>query len=220
MNLDDYLAGLGISEADEREPPPPPQLLAGAAGLDLAAGEEGSAQATLEHFLGGLLSRIDPELTLSVRSSDSALEAEIGGERAARLAGRDGRVLGALEVLGYAALSRQGYNDVRVRIDAGGFRRRYNENLSRVAERLAVQVAKTGEAHEMQPMPPADRRVIHLALQEHALVQTESVGEGQNRRLMIRPRTYDSAEQDPEAQPTPNDSPNESTPEGTGAGAH
>ncbi|WP_425148006.1 protein jag [Deinococcus sp.] len=194
--LDDYLAGLGISEADESAPPAPPEPPAGAAALLVATQAQASdARETLEQFLAGLLPRLDPDLSLTVRSGESALEAEIAGERAARLAGRDGRVLGAIEVLAYAVLSRHGYTDVRVRIDAGGFRRRYNENLTRVAERLAVQVAKTGEAHEMQPMPPADRRVIHLALQTHALVQTESVGEGQNRRLIIRPRT----EHDPQA---------------------
>ncbi len=148
-----------------------------------------SPQETLEQFLGGLLALVDPELKLSVRQGDGALEAEIQGAQAARLAGRDGRVLGAVEVLAYAALSRQGHTEVRVRIDAGGFRKRHAENLSKVAERLAVQVAKTGEPHEMQPMPPADRRVFHLALQEHPLVQTESVGEGSARHLVILPRT-------------------------------
>ena len=194
-NLDDYLAGLGISEADEAVLPALPN--AGPSGSGGAA--EGfpqlqppgtlSPQQTLQQFLAGLLSRIDPDLTLTLRQGDGALEADIQGAQAARLSGRDGRVLGAVEVLAYAALSRQGHNEVRVRIDAGGFRKRHAENLSRVAERLAVQVAKTGEAHEMQPMPPADRRVIHLALQEHPLVQTESIGEGTARRLVILPRT-------------------------------
>ncbi|WP_407568809.1 protein jag [Deinococcus altitudinis] len=202
-NLDDYLAGLGISEPGEAVLPAPPHAGSAAAGASGEAGEdrsgEGGAefqppgtltpQETLEQFLTGLLSRVDPELTLTLRQGDGALEAEIGGAQAARLSGRDGRVLGAIEVLAYAALSRQGHNEVRVRIDAGGFRKRHAENLSKVAERLAVQVAKTGESHEMQPMPPADRRVFHLALQGHPLVQTESIGEGPSRRLIILPRT-------------------------------
>ncbi|WP_407539940.1 protein jag [Deinococcus radiomollis] len=196
-NLDDYLAGLGISEPGEAVLPAPPQS-GPTASTSGEAGESGaefqppgtlSPQETLEQFLTGLLSRVDPELTLTLRQGEGALEAEIQGAQAARLAGRDGRVLAAIEVLAYAALSRQGHNEVRVRIDAGGFRRRHAENLSKVAERLAVQVAKTGEAHEMQPMPPADRRVFHLALQGHPLVQTESIGEGPSRRLIIMPRT-------------------------------
>ncbi|WP_424951766.1 protein jag [Deinococcus sp.] len=196
-NLDDYLAGLGISESDEAVLPALPH--SGSPGGAVATGDGPattapspggpSPQETLQQFLSGLLGRIDPELQLTLRQGDGALEADIQGTQAARLSGRDGRVLGAVEVLAYAALSRQGHNEVRVRIDAGGFRKRHAENLSRVAERLAVQVAKTGEPHEMQPMPPADRRVFHLALQDHPLVQTESVGEGTARRLIILPRT-------------------------------
>lgn len=207
-NLDDYLAGLGISEPGEAVLPTVSHsgpAAAGASGESVegssheAHSDEGRAEfqppgtlsphETLEQFLTGLLSRVDPQLTLTVRQGDGALEAEIQGAQAARLSGRDGRVLGAIEVLAYAALSRQGHNEVRVRIDAGGFRKRHAENLSKVAERLAVQVAKTGESHEMQPMPPADRRVFHLALQGHPLVQTESIGEGPSRRLIIMPRT-------------------------------
>jgi spoIIIJ-associated protein len=196
-NLDDYLAGLGISEPGEAVLPAPPQQgPPGEVPAEEASGEALGAmpprlnpQETLEFFLGGLISRVDPDLKLNIQQGDGALEAEIVGAQAGKLSGRDGRVLGAIEVLAYAALSRQGHTEVRVRIDAGGFRRRHNENLSKVAERLAVQVAKTGEAHEMQPMPPADRRVFHLALQEHPLVQTESIGEGPSRRLVIMPRT-------------------------------
>jgi spoIIIJ-associated protein len=57
-----------------------------------------------------------------------------------------------------------------------------------LAERLAIGVAKSGEAHELQPMPAAERRVIHIALKEHPDVMSESVGEGASRRLVIKPR--------------------------------
>ena len=210
-NLDDYLAGLGISEADESAPllsgsappaaggqayqPPTAELSQGSedeggtgVAADGVAEPAADPQAALEAFLVGLAQRLDPELRVTVQQLNGGFEAELLGTSAARLAGRDGRVLAAIEVLCYAVLSRHGQHDLRVHLDAGGFRRRHAENLTRVAERLALQVAKTGEAHEMQPMPPADRRVVHLALQEHSLVQTESLGEGSGRRLIIRPR--------------------------------
>ena len=78
---------------------------------------------------------------------------------------------------------------MRVRVDAGGFKRRQADSLGKLAERLAVQVAKSGEPHELQPMTPAERRVIHVALKDHSLVTTESVGEGAGRHLVIKPRT-------------------------------
>ncbi|MFK7600992.1 protein jag [Deinococcus sp. SM5_A1] len=186
-NLDDYLAELGISEADESVTPPPmPDASDSAPVLEAA---DTDARGTLERFLRGLIARIDPELSVTVREVDDALEAEISGENAARLAGRDGRTLGAIEVIAYTVLSKQeGRGDTRVRVDIGGFRKRQADTLSKLAERLAIGVAKSGEPHELQPMPAAERRVIHIALKEHPDVMSESVGEGASRRLVIKPR--------------------------------
>ncbi len=181
-NLDDYLANLGISEGDEA---PPLVEAAGAAPISPQTALE-----VFEAFMQGVVAHLGQDLTLSVRDTGEALEADIGGERASKLAGREGRTLGAIEVLAYAVLAKQaGRSDVRVRVDAGGFKRRQADSLGKLAERLAVQVAKSGEPHELQPMTPAERRVIHVALKDHSLVTTESVGEGAGRHLVIKPRT-------------------------------
>lgn len=209
-NLDDYLADLGISEAEEDAPTAPPGLsapsLARPGGLepdpagpesppaaDLTGSpvgtESGTPLSITERFIRGLAARVDPGLGVSAREVEDAIEVEISGEGAGRLAGRDGRVLGAIELLAYTVLAKHsGRADLRVRVDAGGFRRRHADNLGRVAERIAVQVAKSGEPHELQPMPASDRRIIHIALKEHPDVMTESVGEGPGRRLIVRPR--------------------------------
>lgn len=190
-NLDDYLADLGISETEDEAPPPPPGSAA-LAEVGPARGAPPSDESPVqlaERFLRGLISRVDPALSLKVQEVEGHVEAEIGGEGASRLAGRDGRVLSAIELLATTVVAKQsGRADLRVRVDAGGYRRRHQENLTRLAERLAVQVAKQGEPHEMQPMSPADRRIIHITLKEHDLVTTESVGEGPARRLIIKPR--------------------------------
>ncbi|MBZ9712367.1 Jag family protein [Deinococcus multiflagellatus] len=187
-NLDDYLAGLGISDADESELPPPAPDAAPMTPPALEAAPE-TPLATLERFLRGLVSRIDPDLQVTVREAEDALEAEITGENAAKLAGRDGRTLGAIEVLAYTVLAKhEGRTKERVRVDIGGYRKRQADTLTKLAERLAVQVAKSGEPHELQPMPAAERRVIHIALKEHPDVMSESVGEGAARRLIIKPR--------------------------------
>ncbi len=184
-NLDDYLADLGISEAEDEAPP---RRGAEAAAPSPAALE--SPAAVVERFLLGLLSRLDDSLSLTVRETeDGGVMAEIGGERATRLTGHDGQLLHAIELLAHTALARHvGRDAARVRLDAGGFRRRHDDNLTRLAERLAVQVAKSGEAHALQPMPPADRRVMHIALKEHPDVITESAGEGPGRHLVVKPR--------------------------------
>lgn len=188
-NLDDYLAGLGISDADEHAPPPPtPEPVAVSAAPILEQGTE-DPKMVLERFLKGLFAHIDPSLQIEIKHDEEALEAQITGENASRLTGRDGRILGAIEVVAYTVLAKQaGRNDLRIRIDIGHFRRRQSEHLTKLAERLAIQVAKSGEAHELQPMPPAERRVIHIALKENPDVISESIGEGSARRLVIKPK--------------------------------
>lgn len=187
-NLDDYLAGLGISDADENHSPPSTPDTTPASTPTLEAAHE-EPKVVFERFLKGLTARIDPSLSFTVTETEEALEAEINGENASKLAGRDGRTLHAIEVVAYTVLAKQaGRADLRVRIDVGGFRKRQADTLAKLAERLAIQVAKSGEPHELQPMPAADRRILHMTLKENPDVMTESVGEGAARRLIIKPR--------------------------------
>ena len=85
-NLDDYLANLGISEGDEA---PPLVEAAGAAPISPQTALE-----VFEAFMQGVVAHLGQDLTLSVRDTGEALEADIGGERASKLAGREGRTLG------------------------------------------------------------------------------------------------------------------------------
>lgn len=183
-NLDEYLAGLGISEdqqapsslpSDSDSPLPDVQL---------------DEKALLENFFQGLIDRIDPVLTVSIsEATDDTLLVAIAGVGAERLAGRYGETLHALELLAYTVINKQaGRSHWRVRVDAGGFRRRHERDLTLLAERISIQVAKSGESHELQPMPAADRRIMHIALKENPDVYTESIGEGDSRRLIIKPR--------------------------------
>lgn len=185
--LERYLADLGIS-ADGALPASQPSPRS-------ASHVQDSPQTVLTRFLQGLVARLGEEGSygLEVRVTEeeghAVLEAEITGERAAALPGRDGATLQAIEVLSYAVLTRRfGPSDLKIRVDAGGYRARQAAALSGLAQRLAAQVAKSGEAHELQPMPASERRIIHVSLKGHPLVTTESRGEGHGRHLVILPR--------------------------------
>lgn len=181
--LDDYLAGLGISDANDYAAP----ALAPASALLEPLRHD--PKSVLEQFFQGLIDRIDPELKVEITEAAGAFEVDITGERAATLAGKDGRTLQAIEIIAYTVLTKQtGQTELRLRLDVGGFRKRQAETLAKLAERLALQVAKSGEPHELQPMNAADRRIIHMTLKENPDVVTESVGEGAARRLIIKPQ--------------------------------
>lgn len=148
---------------------------------------EDHAQVLLEQFISGLIAHLDPSLQYDITASPDLFEIHITGNNAPQLAG-DGSVITAIELIAYTILNKHTESNAKIRIDIGEFRKRHAQQLSIVAQRIADQVASTGEEYILQPMNAADRRTMHLALQEHPLVMTESQGEGKARHLVIKPR--------------------------------
>jgi spoIIIJ-associated protein len=85
-------------------------------------------------------------------------------------------------------LQRRLHSRVMVGIDVGGYRRRREESLRNLANRLADRVRATGQSITMEPMPPNERRIVHIALQDNPNVLTVSIGEGEGRKVAITPR--------------------------------
>jgi spoIIIJ-associated protein len=69
-----------------------------------------------------------------------------------------------------------------------GYKARREEQLVRLAERMAERVVSTGRAVALEAMPPRERRIIHITLRNHPQVATQSVGEGDQRKVTIIPR--------------------------------
>ena len=86
-----------------------------------------------------------------------------------------------------ASQRRLGDHDTRLRVDIGGYRERRRATLSKFALEIAAQVASTGEARALEPMPSADRKVIHDVLTDNTAVVTRSEGDDPNRRVVIAP---------------------------------
>ncbi len=77
---------------------------------------------------------------------------------------------------------------VRVVVEVGDYRARREQQLRQMAESYAAQVVATGQPLALPSLPPIERRVVHLALQDRSDVVTESEGEGNERRVVIKPR--------------------------------
>ncbi len=75
----------------------------------------------------------------------------------------------------------------RVIIDIEGYRARREEALVGLAERVARQVSRSRRSIMLEPMPPNERRIVHLTLRGNPEVTTESTGEGGNRRITVHP---------------------------------
>jgi len=104
------------------------------------------------------------------------------------LIGRRGDTLQQFQYLVTLLVNKRigGFN--RVVVDVGGYKRRREEALLGLADRMAERVAQSRRPLPMEAMPPNERRVIHLALREHPDVYTESQGEGEQRKVVIYPR--------------------------------
>lgn len=183
------LLGLGAEEArvrvtlrEEKATAPPPEDVT-------AAGQE---------VLEKVLSLLGLEATVEVRSSSAYGMAEgqvscvldIQGPDPGILIGRRGNTLFALQYLVNLILSKRYRSRVKAFVDVEGYRRRRQDSLRSLALRMAEQVRSTGQAVTLEAMPPHERRLVHVALQAHPDVITESVGEGENRKVIITPRGY------------------------------
>ncbi len=78
-------------------------------------------------------------------------------------------------------------SNYRVLVDVGGYRRERDSKIESLALQKADDVRILGEEIEMEPMSPADRRVVHTTLSQYEDITTESVGEGKDRRVVIKP---------------------------------
>lgn len=107
-----------------------------------------------------------------------------------RLIGFRGETLDSLQLIVNLILSRQLGDEEkykRVVIDVEGWRKNKESDLQRRAEDWAKQVLESGKEIELEPMPSWQRRIIHMVISETEGVQSESIGEGRDRHLVIRP---------------------------------
>jgi len=104
------------------------------------------------------------------------------------LIGRRGDHLSQLQYLVNLLVTRRLGHWTRVSVDIEGYKRRREESLTGLAERVARQVGRSKRAVQLEPMPANERRIIHLALREDPEVGTESSGEGDLRRVTIVPK--------------------------------
>lgn len=116
----------------------------------------------------------NPLLTLNVQ-----------GGKLGRLIGRHGATLNSLQFILRLLLSQQLQEWPSITVDVDGYRLKQQENLTQRALRIAEEVVSKGRPHTLESMSAADRRTVHLALQDHPDVYTESKGSGSQRKIVV-----------------------------------
>lgn len=145
----------------------------------------------VEDFLDGLLDAFDADGEISDETVDDGetLEVRINGDDLGLLIGPRGNTLQAIQELARAALQRQsdGPLEGRLRLDIAGYRSRRRDALESFTRSRADEVLSDGRERALEPMPPADRKIVHDTVNEIDGVSTISEGEDSNRRVVIVP---------------------------------
>lgn len=102
------------------------------------------------------------------------------------LIGQRGDTMRALQFTVSSALKNQEFEVVRINVDVADYKKARADRLAEKAEEWMKKVIESGKQMELQPMNPADRRTVHKLAGEYS-VETESIGEGRDRHIVLKP---------------------------------
>ncbi len=149
-----------------------------------------SAQETLSdllHHLGIVAScHVSPQ-SVNTNDPEAPVIVEVEGEDLGVLIGRRGDNLAALQYILGLMVQKQVGLWPNLQVDVAGYRRRREETLEGLARRMARRVLETQQPFTFEPMPARERRILHVTIQDDRRVETESIGEGDDRRVVIYP---------------------------------
>lgn len=144
-------------------------------------------------FVSGLVEAMGVTATTKLHREDTELDVVVEGEGLGFLIGPGGQTLLAIQNLARVAAQRRlGDHDTRLRVDVSGYRAKRKAALEQFANAVAAQVVETGVARSLEPMPSADRKVVHDTLLAVPGVESRSVGEDPSRRVVVSPVTTDA----------------------------
>ena len=141
----------------------------------------------LLEFINGTLERMGLKSRATVEDRDNTLYVRIEGEDSGVVIGYRGETLDAFQYLSLTFLNEHKGENKKVVVDCENYREKRKETLTALALRLAEKAVRLCRKIELEPMNPFERRIIHSALADSELAKTESVGEEQNRHIVIIP---------------------------------
>ena len=142
-------------------------------------------------FLQGMLDRMGLQAGVTAQlvegEDEIVYRLNITGDDLGILIGRRAETLDALQYLTRLVVNQQTHRWYRIEVDVENYKQRREQSLQRLAQTMADQAVKEHRTMVMEPMPARERRLIHLALRDRDDVHTESIGEGDARKVTIVP---------------------------------
>jgi len=167
------------------------------AGAPATPDEIRMARETLTTLLEHMHIRAELEVHPAAPEDDQDLRAESGpplifnikGDDLGVLIGRRGETLRDLQYLLRLIVGRQAGRNLNLVVDVEGYKARREQALRQLALRLAERAVATRKTVALEPMPASERRIVHLTLRNHPSVSTQSVGQGDDRKVTIVPKS-------------------------------
>lgn len=142
---------------------------------------------TVYKFLRDVLNNMDIKAEIKINKDANNMYINLIGPKMGAIIGRRGQTLDSLQYLVSLVVNKNAdrENYIKVILDTEDYRRKREETLERLAERMASKVIKLGRRVELEPMNPYERRIIHASLQDYPGITTYSEGEEPFRKVII-----------------------------------
>ena len=153
--------------------------------IELTEEELNKAEENVKKFIEELLPQLPEETTYNIKRDETGLIVELSNKNLGFLIGYRGETLYAFQNILSAIAGREIDKKVRVILDIEGYKEKREKTLEELAEKVAKTVIRTRKPIKLEPMQAYERKIIHSKLQQNDKVQTESIGEEPNRRIVI-----------------------------------
>lgn len=144
-----------------------------------------NAKKEIKTFLSEFLKQIAETITYEISDEENVIHVLITGEESSRLIGYRGESLNSLQTILTTIANKGRESNVKVILDIGEYKDARKKTLEELATKIEKTVTKTGKTVTLEPMTAYERKIIHTKLQNSKTVKTHSIGENENRRVVI-----------------------------------
>ena len=153
--------------------------------MEIVAHELEDSKKEIEEFLNKFLKQVSENITYKIDINDDAIQVVLDGEDSTKLIGYRGEALNSIQVILSTIANKNKDSGIKVILDIGTYKEARKKTLEELAVKIEKTVTRTGKSITLEPMTAYERKIIHTKLQESKNVRTYSIGENDNRRIVI-----------------------------------
>lgn len=136
-----------------------------------------------------LFQKLEIDGTFEIAEHDNTIEVALETQDTGIVIGYHGEILEALQLILSLLIAKKIGRFVRTLVEVGDYRKNRSEYLEKLAYQAKERALADGAEQTLHSLKAWERRVIHMLLQDDKEVASESVGEGKDRVLVVKPRS-------------------------------